>query len=207
MTLTTTLTGNKLNRRGFIASGVALATIGAAAPALALNEAEARTLITASLNDVNAAIASGKSGAALYSAFERIFSKYADVPIIAQSALGLAARQATPAQMRAYTEAYRGYLARKYGRRFNEFEGARFEVVSSRPVKSYFEVKSNAFLKGKSPFEVLWHVSNKSGKNLFFNIIIEGVNMLASERSEIGAMLDKRKGNIDALIADLKAAS
>lgn len=156
---------------------------------------------------MNAAIASGKSGAALYSAFERIFSKYADVPIIAQSALGLAARQATPAQMRAYTEAYRGYLARKYGRRFNEFDGARFEVVSSRPVKSYFEVKSNAFLKGKSPFEVLWHVSNKSGKNLFFNIIIEGVNMLASERSEIGAMLDKRKGNIDALIADLKAAS
>ncbi len=172
-----------------------------------MNESEARTLITASLNDVNAAIASGKSGAALYSAFERIFSKYADVPIIAQSALGLAARQATPAQMRAYTEAYRGYLARKYGRRFNEFDGARFEVVSSRPVKSYFEVKSNAFLKGKSPFEVLWHVSNKSGKNLFFNIIIEGVNMLASERSEIGAMLDKRKGNIDALIADLKAAS
>jgi phospholipid transport system substrate-binding protein len=49
-------------------------------------------------------------------------------------------------------------------------------------------------------------VSDKSGKNLFFNIIIEGVNMLASERTEVGAMLDKRKGNIDALITDLKTA-
>jgi phospholipid transport system substrate-binding protein len=202
----TTLTSNKLNRRGFIVSGVALAAFGAAAPALALNDAQATALITASLKDVNAAIASGKNGNALYADFERIFNKYADVPIIAQSALGIAARQATPAQLSAYTTAYRGYLARKYGRRFKEFDGARFEVVSSRPVKSYYEVKSNAFLKGKSPFEVMWHVSNKSGKDLFFNIIIEGVNMLASERSEIGAMLDKRKGNIDALIADLKTA-
>jgi phospholipid transport system substrate-binding protein len=197
---------NKLNRRGFMVSGIALATVGAAAPAFALNDAEAKALITNSLNDVNAAIASGKSGPALYSAFERVFTKYADVPIIAQSALGLAARQATPAQMSAYTTAFRGYISRKYGRRFNEFEGARFEVVSSRAIKSYFEVKSNAYLKGQNPFEVLWHVSNKSGKNLFFNIIIEGVNMLASERAEIGAMLDRRKGNIDALIADLKAA-
>jgi phospholipid transport system substrate-binding protein len=66
-------------------------------------------------------------------------------------------------------------------------------------------VISTAYLKGESPFEVRWHVSDKAGKSLFFNIIIEGVNMLASERAEIGAMLDKRKGNIDALIEDLKA--
>ena len=66
-----------------------------------------------------------------------------------------------------------------------------------------YEVKSIAYMRGESPFEVLWHVSDKSGKNLFFNIIIEGVNMLASERTEVGAMLDRRRGNIDQLIADL----
>ncbi|MDH5530104.1 MAG: ABC transporter substrate-binding protein, partial [Paracoccaceae bacterium] len=43
------------------------------------------------------------------------------------------------------------------------------------------------------------------GKDLFFNIIIEGVNMLAAERTEIGAMLDKRKGDISRLTADLTA--
>ena len=62
-----------------------------------------------------------------------------------------------------------------------------------------------ALLKGQSPFEVRWHVFNKSGKDQFFNIIIEGVNMLAAERTEIGAMLDKRKGDISRLTADLKA--
>jgi len=37
-------------------------------------------------------------------------------------------------------------------------------------------------------------------------MFIEGLNMLLSERTEIGAMLDKRKGDLDKLIADLKNA-
>ncbi|MCE8470313.1 ABC transporter substrate-binding protein, partial [Rhodovulum sulfidophilum] len=49
-------------------------------------------------------------------------------------------------------------------------------------------------------------VSDRSGKDKFFNIFIEGVNMLASERTEIGAMLDKRRGDIGALTRDLRSA-
>ena len=49
-----------------------------------------------------------------------------------------------------------------------------------------------------------WHVFDKSGKDLFFNIIIEGVNMLAAERTEIGAMLDRSKGDIGRLTAALQ---
>ena len=79
-------------------------------------------------------------------------------------------------------------------------------MKSAKQVKTFHEVISTAYLKGDAPFEVRWHVSDKSGKDLFFNIIIEGVNMLATERTEIGAMLDKRRGDVNALIADLKRA-
>ena len=51
-----------------------------------------------------------------------------------------------------------------------------------------------------------WQVSDKSGRNLFFNLIIEGVNMLSAERTEIGAMLDRRGGDIAALARDLRSA-
>ena len=78
-------------------------------------------------------------------------------------------------------------------------------MIDARPVQSFFEVVSTAFLSGSAPFEVRWHVSDKSGKSLFFNIIIEGVNMLASERTEMGALLDQRGGDLDRLIADLKS--
>ena len=78
--------------------------------------------------------------------------------------------------------------------------------MDAKPLKSYFEVISVAHLQGEAPFDLRWHVSNKSGRDLFFNIIIEGVNMLASEREEVGAMLKKRNGNLKALIGDLNAA-
>ncbi|MCU0900697.1 MAG: ABC transporter substrate-binding protein [Cypionkella sp.] len=196
-----------ITRRGF---GIGLVG-GAAAlalplPAAALTVDQARALVGRAIADVNATINSGKSASAMYGDFERIFSRYADVPTIARSALGPAARSASNAQLSAFTRAYQGYIARKYGARFREFIGGEIEVTGARPIKSYFEVISVAKLRGQAPFDLRWHVSDRAGKDLFFNIIIEGVNMLASERTEIGAMLDRRRGNVDALIEDLKTA-
>jgi phospholipid transport system substrate-binding protein len=50
---------------------------------------------------------------------------------------------------------------------------------------------------------VSFRVSDRSGQNLFFDIIIEGISLLSSERVEIGALLDARKGNIATLTRDL----
>jgi phospholipid transport system substrate-binding protein len=196
-----------LSRRRF-AAGLALGTVAFALPmrAAALTVDQARAMIDQMVGDINAVIGSGKSESAMISDFERIFVKYADVPAIARSALGPAAKQASKAQMSAFTKAFQGYISRKYGRRFREFIGGSVEVTGAKPLKSYFEVISVAKLKGESPFEVRWHVSDKSGSLKFFNLIIEGVNMLASERAELGAMLDKNKGNIDALTTALKTA-
>ncbi len=172
-------------------------------PVLALETAEARALIDGLVADINGIINSGGSEAAMLGRFEKLFGEYADVPVIARSALGPAARSASEAQLSAFTKAFQGYLARKYGRRFREFIGGKIEVTGAKPVKSFTEVESMAYLKGEAPFDVRWHVSDKAGRPLFFNIIIEGVNMLASERTEIGAMLDQDGGDIDKLVAAL----
>ena len=194
-----------LSRRVFGAGvGAVALTLALPQTAQALTVDNARALVGRTIEGVNSIINSGKSETAMLKDFERLFAKYADVPVIARSALGVAATSASKGQMSAFTKAFQGYISRKYGRRFREFIGGRIEVVDAKAVKSYYEVITVATLKGESPFDLRWHVSDKSGKNLFFNIIIEGINMLASERAEIGAILDKRKGDIDALIADLK---
>lgn len=196
-----------MSRRGLLV-GAAAALGASAAPmaAFALDLATARALIDSAVGDVNRIIDSGKSEGAMFVEFEKLFVKYADVAVIARSALGPAARQASPGDLKAFTKAFQGYISRKYGRRFREFIGGRIEVVDAKPLKSYFEVISTAYLQGEAPFDVRWHVSDKAGRPLFFNLIIEGVNMLASEREEIGAMLDRRRGDIGGLIADLNAA-
>lgn len=195
-----------LSRRAFgagLAGAAAIAALPRAAAALTVEQAKA--LIDKAVGEVNRIISSGKSESAMFPEFERVFSRYADVPTIARSALGVAARSASNAQLSAFTKAYQGYLSRKYGRRFREFIGGKIEVNDARAIKSYYEVVSTAYLQGEAPFDLRWHVSDKSGKQLFFNIIIEGVNMLASERTEVGALLDKRGGDLDKLIADLKS--
>jgi phospholipid transport system substrate-binding protein len=193
-----------LSRRAVAAGLVAgLAVAALPLPAAALTADQAKALVDKTVADINAIINSGKSEKAMYGDFEKLFSRYGDVPTIARSVLGPTARSASKGQLSGFTKAYQGYISRKYGRRFREFIGGKIDVQDAKAVKSYFEVISTAHLQGEAPFEVRWHVSDKSGKSLFFNIIIEGVNMLASERTEVGALLDQRGGDLDRLIADM----
>jgi phospholipid transport system substrate-binding protein len=194
-----------MTRRGFTVSAVA-ALIAPALPAFALDQAGASRLVGTVVDSINSVIASGKSEAAMIAEFERIFIRYSDVPTIARYALGVDARSASAAQMSAFTQSFTGYISRKYGKRFREFIGGRLEVQSAKPVKSFYEVRTLAHIPGSSPFDVTFLVSDQSGKDLFFNMFIEGVNLLLTERDEIGAMLDQRRGNLDQLIVDLKKA-
>ena len=194
-----------LTRRAF-GAGLAAGTsfLAFALPVRALNVDQARALIDKAISEVNATINSGKTEQQMYGDFERIFVTYADVAAIARSALGTASKQASAAQMAEFTNAYQGYISRKYGRRFREFIGGKIEVTGAHPIKSYYEVVSTATLQGQAPFDLRWHVSDKSGRQLFFNIIIEGINMLASERTEVGSLLDSNGGDLAKLIATLK---
>lgn len=195
------------SRRSFIATASATALMPALpTAAFALNEATAKGLVEKLVQEINKVIASGKSEAAMIGDFERIFKRYSDTSYIAAYAMGVDGRRASGAQKKAFSTAFTAYVARKYGKRFREFIGGRLEVQSVKKVKSFYQVRTIAYLKGESPFEVDFHVSDRTGKDLFFNMYIEGINMLLTEREEIGAMLDRRKGNIDQMITDLKKA-
>ncbi|WP_170379430.1 ABC transporter substrate-binding protein [Ruegeria conchae] len=195
---------NALNRRHFLKTSVAGAAIVALPlPALALTEAGAKQLVNSVVADINRVIASGKSEKAMLRDFEKIFVQYADVPIMARYALGADARSASPAQLRQFTKAFQGYISRKYGRRFREFIGGQVDVRNARRIKAGYEVRTSVKLRGSSPFDVTFLVSDKSGRDKFYNMFIEGVNLLLTERTEIGAMLDARKGNLNQLIKDL----
>ncbi|MGH1576830.1 MlaC/ttg2D family ABC transporter substrate-binding protein [Planktotalea sp.] len=174
--------------------------------ALALNEAGAKKLVDALVGDINKIIASGKSETSMYRDFERVFAKYGDTSYISAYAMGNDGRRASASQKKKFSKEFQTYISRKYGSRFREFIGGRLEVKSVRPVKSWYEVKTTAFLRGDSPFTVTFLVSDRTGRNKFFNMFIEGINLLLTERTEIGAMIDRRGGNLDKMIADLRTA-
>lgn len=194
-----------MDRRIFL-SGIGAATLLPALPAFALTEAGAKKLVDSLVGAINKVIASGKSETAMYREFERIFERYSDKPYISAYAMGVDGRRATASQKRAFSKAFQSYIARKYGGRFREFIGGRLEVQKVKKVKNWYEVSTTAYLRNESPFDVTFQVSDRAGKTLFFNMYIEGVNLLLTERTEVGALIDRNGGSIDGMIADLKKA-
>lgn len=189
---------------GLLGGSVALAAAPRGAHAASPEAAVA--LVRRAVDEVYAVINSGQSPSSMYRQFEGIFARHSDVDAIARTLLGPAARTASVADYAAYREALQVFIARKYGKRFREFIGGRIEVTGAKPLKSFISVSSTAYLRGQEPFLVEWHVSDRSGQTRFFNLIIEGVNMLATERAEISAMLARRQGDVGALASDLLAA-
>ena len=190
----------KPTRRVVLAGLAALA----ATPAAALTDGQAKSLVDALVADVNAVIASGKSESAMIADFKVIFGRYGNVPFIARSALGATSRTTPDRELNAYIDAFAGYMSRKYGKRFREFIGGRIEVQGARPSGRFFDVQTTAYLQGESPFSLTFVVAENGGERRFINMFIEGVNVLASERNEIGVLLDRNGGSVAALTEDIK---
>lgn len=197
-----------MDRRSVLAGlAGAIAATGSGLPdtARAQSAEAAAALVRRVVADVQNVINSGRSEAAMIREFERIFRDYADVPTISASVLGPPARTATAAEMRAFASAFQGYMARKYGRRFREFIGGQIAVTGARSTSRYVEVESRVTIPGEAPFAISWRVWDRSGQNRFIDILIEGVSLVISERTEIGSMLEARRGDISRLASDLRS--
>ena len=200
------LNNQLLTRRTTLLGMTSALAIAPAMPAMALTKSEAETLINKLTSDVMATINAGKSKSAMFKDFEKIFARYADVLLIAQKSLGTTWRTASPAQRKAYVSAFRGYMARFYGKRFEEFIGSEIKVKKSRKTAGGYLVDTNIKLRGSSAFKAQWHVIDARGKTLMYNLFLEGVSVLSDVRVQIGSMLDKRGGSIDKLTAHLRTA-
>ena len=192
-----------MKRRDFMVVSAAAALGFAALPASAQGNAAAQ-LVTAAVGDIEQAINSGKTGPALYSDFERIFERYGDVGFSAQGVMGRPWRDMSNQQRAQFADSLKVYLSRKYGRRFREFRGAEIVVNDTRSIRRGVEVVTTVKLRGQSPFEVLFRVREVNGQPRFYDLVIEGISRVVTERAEIGAKLDARRGDVNALLADLR---
>ena len=185
---------------GCLAAGAAILPLRA----LALSAAQASGLVELVAAEITRIINSGQSETTMIRDFERMMARYGDMPTITQSVLGPPARTASPTQLADFADAFKGYMARKYGRRFREFIGGTVSVTGAQDTGRYIEVIGQVLLRGQAHFEVRFRVWDRSGQALFIDLLIEGVSLVITERSEIGAILDRNGGSIDAAAAALR---
>ena len=64
-------------------------------------------------------------------------------------------------------------------------------------------VTSQVWANG-SPFGIDWHVTNHNGRWLVTDVVVDGVSMKATQRSEFAAIIQRNGGQPDALISVLR---
>jgi len=172
--------------------------------AFGLTEDSAVQFIKVVMADVDKIINSGKSEAAMLVDFEVFFRGSAEVPLIAKTALGAPGRAASSGQLSAYIRAFQGYISRKYGKQFRDFAGAELKVVSSRDLGAKgVLVTSKVDLPIRPDYDMDWWVIEINGRPKMFDLIIEGISLISTERTEIGALLESFGGDIDKMTAKL----
>jgi len=137
--------------------------------------------------------------------FRKLLNRNFDMDTISRFALGRNWRTATPAQRKEYQRLVNDMIVDVYSTRFNDYQGQSFEVKSSKPTgKSDYLVSTLIVPDQGQKVKVDWRVRDKNGRLKIIDVIVEGVSMTLTQRSEFASVVQRGGGNVDALIAHLK---
>ena len=134
-----------------------------------------------------------------------LFKENASILTISRAALGSKWRTLNNSDKKRFTNAFTTYLVKKYGKQFEEFNGAK--LITERSIdagKRGVLVSTRLIMPATSPISVKWQVWQKNGAFKLIDIIIEDISMLTMEREEIKNRLSFHNGDINSLIQDLK---
>lgn len=197
------------SRRAALAFGAAaVASVVLPGGARAATTDQAIALVNKISAELIQIVRSSQSDAAALAQFERMFLQYGDVNVIARSVLGPPWNSLNGSQQSAFVSAFQDYLSNKYGTQFREFRDAQVRITGAQDFGAKgILVKTVVSYGREAPFSVDWQVSDRSGQLKMFNVLIEGVSMLSTERSEIRALLAQNGNSVDRLIQDLQRRS
>ncbi|MDA1097777.1 MAG: ABC transporter substrate-binding protein [Proteobacteria bacterium] len=147
---------------------------------------------------------SGKNLEQREAQFHTLLSNGFDMPFIARFALGKHWRKATPQQRADYQALFEEFILKTYSRRMGGYAGETFAVSDARPAgKKDVMVKTHINQPGGPPINADWRVRPRNGQYKIIDIMVEGVSMAVTQRSEFNAVVGQQ--GIPGLLQALRA--
>ena len=194
-----------LTRRSLLSVLAGAVVAGGAGRALAITVDAARTHVAATVDDLLKILRAADGSPVGVPELRDVMVRRANLPLIAKFCAGRSWRDMNDDQQERYIEAFTHYISVTYARRFNDFAGTP-EITIGRIIdagRKGMLVESPIDMPDGKRYAVEWLVSDRTGKVEIVDLVIEQVSLAATQREEIGAMLDKRGGDVDALIQAL----
>ncbi|HYD30687.1 MAG TPA: ABC transporter substrate-binding protein [Azospirillaceae bacterium] len=136
--------------------------------------------------------------------FREILNQGFDVPFIAQFVLGRYWNLATPEQQKEYLKLFEQMIVTTYTDRFRQYSGEQFQVAGARPEgDSDFFVQSQIQRPNGPPVNVEWRVRKGTKAFKIIDVVVEGVSMSVTQRSEFASVIQSQ-GGIDGLLKAMR---
>ena len=137
--------------------------------------------------------------------FRRLFVASFDLPQVSQFVLGRYWRSATPEQQQDFIKLFQEVQVLNWAQRFKDYKGENLQVVASSKDDKGFTVDSQLNHPPAQPMPVQWKVhQGDDGQLKVTDIVVEGVSMAITQRSDYNSMLQGNGGKIDALLTALR---
>ena len=133
-----------------------------------------------------------------------ILKSYFDVSGIGKWVLGRYWRKASAAERKEYLSLFEDLLVNTYAARFKNYSNEKVKLTGTASRGQTAIVKSVIERKGLNPVRVDWRVNFPDGEYKVFDIVVEGVSMIQTQRSEFSSVIRRNGGNISGLITMLK---
>jgi phospholipid transport system substrate-binding protein len=136
----------------------------------------------------------------------RLLTDHFDVEFISRFVLSRFWRTASEQERAEFRKVFEDYVIAAYGRRFGGFNGEKFAITGTFPQDDERTVvRSDVMRPGGESLTVDWRLQKRAedGAWRIVDIVVEGVSMMVTQRSEFLAVL-QREGSVTALNAKLK---
>ena len=136
-----------------------------------------------------------------------ILKSYFDVNSIGKWVLGRHWRKASAAERLEYLGLFEDLIVNTYAIRFKSYSNEKIKLTGTASRGQTAIVKSVIERGSKQPVRVDWRVTYPDGQYKIFDIVIEGVSMIQTQRSEFSSVIRRNGGRVAGLIATLKNRS
>ncbi len=133
--------------------------------------------------------------------FRELFEADFDGPGIARFVLGRYWRSASPQEQQEFLKLFDDYVVFVYGTRLANFNGESFKVRGSRTEESGVIVSTDVISPGgEAPIKIDWRLVTDNGAFKINDIIIEGISMMVTQRSEFASVIQRHGGQVSGLL-------
>ena len=137
--------------------------------------------------------------------FRRLLNNNFDMNTIARFSLGRHWRTASKAQRAEYLKLFNAMIIDVYSARFSDYQGQIIEVKGSRKEGERDVLVHSLLTQEAGPdVKVDWRVRNRDGRYKVIDVIVEGVSMALTQRSDFSSVVQRGGGDMEALLAHLR---